>query len=223
MRPRLSYANVVATLALFIALGGASYAALKLPKNSVGAKQLKKNAVTGPKIKGQAITAAKIKSGTLTGSQINVSTLGTVPRAQAADSAETAKTASSLPPAEPWHEVGAPGEPPFLNSWKNEPPFGDLSLENVGFYKDQLGIVHLKGHAEQGTDEAIFILPPGFRPAPHKFLDALTQCGNCSGEQTGFLSIFGSGMSPPDVDGQVLAPPGANVTSLDGIAFRAES
>lgn len=38
--PRLSYANVVATLALFIALGGASYAAVELPANSVGVRQI---------------------------------------------------------------------------------------------------------------------------------------------------------------------------------------
>jgi hypothetical protein len=43
--PRLSYANVVATLALFIALGGSSYAALKLPRNSVGAAQIRSGAV----------------------------------------------------------------------------------------------------------------------------------------------------------------------------------
>jgi hypothetical protein len=44
-RPRLTYANVVATIALFIALGGASYAAIKLPKNSVKAPQIAPNAV----------------------------------------------------------------------------------------------------------------------------------------------------------------------------------
>jgi hypothetical protein len=48
--PRLSYANVVATLALFIALGGAGYAATQLPKNSVGARQLKRAAVTPAKL-----------------------------------------------------------------------------------------------------------------------------------------------------------------------------
>lgn len=47
---KLTYANVMATVAVFIALGGASYAALKLPKNSVGAKQLKKGAVTPLKL-----------------------------------------------------------------------------------------------------------------------------------------------------------------------------
>jgi hypothetical protein len=40
----------IGLLALFIALGGTSYAAIKLPANSVGAKQLKKGAVTPPKV-----------------------------------------------------------------------------------------------------------------------------------------------------------------------------
>jgi hypothetical protein len=42
---------LVALLALFVALGGSSYAALTLPRNSVGGQQLKKNAVTSPKVK----------------------------------------------------------------------------------------------------------------------------------------------------------------------------
>jgi hypothetical protein len=46
----LTYANVMATVAVFIALGGASYAAFKLPKNSVGSKQLKAGAVTPAKL-----------------------------------------------------------------------------------------------------------------------------------------------------------------------------
>jgi hypothetical protein len=41
----------VALLALFVALGGSSYAALQLPKGSVGARQLKTNSVTSPKVK----------------------------------------------------------------------------------------------------------------------------------------------------------------------------
>ena len=50
---RPSPAMVVACLALGIALAGTSYAAIKLPANSVGAKQLKRNAVTGPEGQGQ--------------------------------------------------------------------------------------------------------------------------------------------------------------------------
>lgn len=62
---RLTYANVIATIALFIALGGASYAAFKLPKGSVGTRQLKKAAVTGAKVKPESIPGSALKAGTL--------------------------------------------------------------------------------------------------------------------------------------------------------------
>jgi hypothetical protein len=48
---------VVALVALFVALGGGAYAALKLPANSVGASQLKKSAVTPTKLSPAAKTA----------------------------------------------------------------------------------------------------------------------------------------------------------------------
>jgi len=63
--PHLSYANVMATIGVFIALGGASYAAVAIPANSVGAKQLKKSAVAGSKIKPNAISSAKVTDGSL--------------------------------------------------------------------------------------------------------------------------------------------------------------
>lgn len=58
-RHRLSYSNVIATLALFVALGGVAVAA-GLPRNSVGPKQLKRGAVTAAKIRKQAVTSAKL-------------------------------------------------------------------------------------------------------------------------------------------------------------------
>jgi hypothetical protein len=57
--PQLSYSNVIATLALFIALGGAAVAA-GLPKNSVGSNQLKRGAVTAAKLKKAAVTSGKL-------------------------------------------------------------------------------------------------------------------------------------------------------------------
>lgn len=62
LRPRLSYANVIATTALFLALGGGAYAATQLPKNSVGSEQIKKGAVTPNKLSKSALA-------TLTGAQ----------------------------------------------------------------------------------------------------------------------------------------------------------
>jgi hypothetical protein len=53
---------VVAYLALFVALGGSSYAALQLPKGSVGTKQLKKDAVTSAKVKPGSLLLNDFKS-----------------------------------------------------------------------------------------------------------------------------------------------------------------
>jgi hypothetical protein len=57
----------VALLALFVAMGGTGYAALKLPKNSVTTKQLRKGAVKGSDIAANAVTGGKVKAGSLTG------------------------------------------------------------------------------------------------------------------------------------------------------------
>lgn len=55
MRHRLSYANIVATLALFIALGGSSYAALNLPRNSVGPAQIRTAAVGTSEVRNRSL------------------------------------------------------------------------------------------------------------------------------------------------------------------------
>lgn len=109
IRKHITYANVMSSIAVFLVLGGAAFAATVLPKNSVGTKQLVNNAVTTAKIKKEAVTGAKIKAGTITGDKIkagaitgtsiNLSTLGTVPsatKASHADSASNADDASKL-------------------------------------------------------------------------------------------------------------------------------
>jgi hypothetical protein len=57
--------NLVAYLALFVALGGTSYAAIRLPANSVGARQLKRGAVTAAKIKPHSLLLTNFKAGQL--------------------------------------------------------------------------------------------------------------------------------------------------------------
>jgi hypothetical protein len=65
LRSGLTYANVIATIALFVALGGGAYAAVKLPSNSVGSGQLKANAVSSSKVKNESLLAKDFKSGEL--------------------------------------------------------------------------------------------------------------------------------------------------------------
>src|SRR5436305_8175831 len=59
---RLTYANVTATLALFIALGGSSYAALKLPRNSVGAAQIRAGAIRSSEVKNRSLRTADLST-----------------------------------------------------------------------------------------------------------------------------------------------------------------
>src|SRR3954467_15074404 len=65
LRAHLSYANVIATLALFIALGGGAYAAATLPRNSVRASQLRANSVSAAKIRAGAVHGSDIANGTI--------------------------------------------------------------------------------------------------------------------------------------------------------------
>lgn len=96
LRKRLTYANVVSSIALFLVLGGgAAVAANQLAKNSVGSKQLKRNAVTAAKIKKNAVTRAKIRNGAVTGAKVNEATLGTVPGATRATTADNATSAGN--------------------------------------------------------------------------------------------------------------------------------
>jgi hypothetical protein len=91
LRPRATYANIVSTLALFVALGGGAYAATALPANSIGSAQLRRNAVVNAKIRNNAVTGAKILNNSVTGADIKESTLAKVPLAAAADAAGLAK------------------------------------------------------------------------------------------------------------------------------------
>jgi hypothetical protein len=61
---RPSPALMVAFLALFVAMGGVGYAALKLRPNSVKTRNIKDQAVTAPKLADGAITSAKLAAGT---------------------------------------------------------------------------------------------------------------------------------------------------------------
>jgi hypothetical protein len=70
MRRRLTYSNVMATIAVFIALGGSSYAVTR---------------ISGSQLKNSSVAGKKLKRNTLGGARIKESRLGQVPRARRAD------------------------------------------------------------------------------------------------------------------------------------------
>lgn len=86
----LSYANVMASIAVFAALGGVGYAA-----TSINGNKLVKNSVGAAKLKNGTLTSQQVKQNALTGSVIDESTLSIVPSAQTAVSAQTATSATT--------------------------------------------------------------------------------------------------------------------------------
>jgi hypothetical protein len=63
--------NAIAYLALMVALGGTSYAAINLPANSVGTHQLKTGAVTTNKLANGSVTAKKLDGKSIGGSVLH--------------------------------------------------------------------------------------------------------------------------------------------------------
>ena len=65
MKRHVTYANVVATLALFVALGGSSYAAATLARDSVGPKQVRARAIGPSELRRDSVSARAVRNGSL--------------------------------------------------------------------------------------------------------------------------------------------------------------
>jgi hypothetical protein len=65
LRSKLSFANVTSALALFVALGGTSYAAITLPRNSVGSQQIRSGAVGTSELRKSAVRSADVRDRSL--------------------------------------------------------------------------------------------------------------------------------------------------------------
>ena len=126
---RLTFANVISMIALFIALSGTAFA---VGKATIGSAQLKTGAVTSSKIKSNAVTGAKVKNGSLTGADVKLSSLGQVPSAASAATAQTAVKATSATNAT--NSTNAT----TAASAKNADTVGGMSVRKV-FYAQNTG------------------------------------------------------------------------------------
>lgn len=97
----LSFSNVIACIALFVALGGSVYAAGKLSgaqikANSLPGNRIKAKSVTKSQIKPKTLTGAQIRAGSITGTQIKAGSLTGTQINQGSLTAVTASKLSSL-------------------------------------------------------------------------------------------------------------------------------
>lgn len=236
MRTRTpSPAMVVALIALFVALGGSSYAVVKLNgKNlvdrSVPAKKLKRNSVGGTEVNERklakvptAATADTAASAATAGSAATANSAGTAGSATtadransagSADSAKSAETAGSAANAANADKLGGVAPAP---AWQALPLLSGCTAATANntappsYFKDAFGIVHLRGMLSCTAFNA-FNLPAGYRPGFNKFF----RIGrNSSGENTElFIKTNG--------DGEVFTSSASFGTpSLEGVTFRA--
>jgi hypothetical protein len=183
-----SPALVISLIALFVALGGTTYAATSLPKNSVGTNQIQNKAVTPAKINfhglkiPNATNARTAQNATFAATARNANALGGYPASYFA-----------LSSIEAGHVIGLPNQPPFQNGWSSTL---DPADEGLSFFKDGFGIVHLQGSAANvnPTTGTIFTLPAGYRPAKDLYFAVFGADGTTAAVQitgTGEVNVFG--------------------------------
>jgi hypothetical protein len=176
---RPSPATVIASIALFVALGGVSYGVAtgsidsrELLDGTVRSKDVRNNSLTTSDLRNNEVRAIDIRNNTIRGRDIanktitddqidetkltqvagavNATQLGGLPAGEYARSAQ-----------EPVRVVGAPGEPEFEPGFE---PYGK-DLLPPGFWKDSLGVVHLQGSVNAVSPGVAFTLPTSYRPA----------------------------------------------------------
>jgi hypothetical protein len=243
LRARLSSAHVIAVIALFFAIAGGSAIALQgknsvdsgdIRKNAVKSADIAKNAVKSADIAKNAVKTADIGPNAVTSAKIRDGNVGT----------------ADLAGAEPFHRVGAPGEPAFSNGgqgdciWSKLAPPGLDVFASPGFYKDPFGTVRLTGaftntdgsggdaacDGDDVADSTLFTLPPNYRPEAILVVPQFQFTG--ATDNIDQLVIGG----PADVvsgttvlpAGAVIAlsaggPPDGEQAVIDGVDFRAGS
>jgi hypothetical protein len=217
MRGSLNYANVMATIAVFVALGGGAYAALELPARSVGKKHLRNGAVTPKKL---SKAARKIRG--------PVGPAGAMgpqgPQGQPGTDGAPGATgpAGPLVTMEAFHEPGQPGEPVLgtsigascsLSNRARQPT--DSESQPASFARDPWGIVHVRGRLIDGTGgsacSVLFQLPPGYRPAATEHFPAQIDAA------VDMVAVYGQSTENP---GTIYAATFNDQVRLSGISFR---
>jgi hypothetical protein len=170
---------VIACLALTVALGGTSYAAVTLPRNSVGTTQLKRNAVISTKVKNRSLLAVDFRAGQLPRGARGPQGAAGPPGATGATGATGAKGDKG--------DAGAQGIPgPFTDtlpggkSQKGTWAIGDVAAAIGNFIDTSIS----------------FNFPLPANPTPHFIPDGAPNPAGCSGDASnpvaapGHLCVF---------------------------------
>lgn len=175
MRRRPSAALVVSFLALFVALGGAGYAALRIPPHSVGNVQLQNFSVGSAKLRPNSVSAGKIAPGAVGArqvdpNQVQLRVLGPCGPADAIE-AIAASGDSTCTPVLP-NEYAVTGAPVSLGTSSANPTQVATEALNAGPGGTSylaIGNVHVTAVDNAGQAQTVFVACalrlPGFLPS----------------------------------------------------------
>ncbi len=188
LRDKLTYANVMASAAVFIALGGSAYAALRVPPNSVGTRQIKAGAVTTGKLANGAITAAKVAEHSLTGQDVDLNALGTVPMATSASQAANSDTVGG-------HSASCPANTTLIRGlcFDSESNPEAPNLEAAALDCSAKG-GWLPTPMQLYSTQGLLRLGNGLSASQHQFTDTLY---SAPGTNNSYTTIVVSGAGPP--------------------------
>ena len=173
--------NHLALIALFVVLGGTSYAAVKLAPNSISTREVKNHSLLRKDFAARQLRPVRGARG-IRGSQGQVGTTGaagaTGPKGAIGPTGPVGPIVS-LPgwtaPALGTEHCESTPDDVADSAWLNDGPDLNGSTDSVGYYTDPLGLVHLKGRVKASIQTysgdhpcpllEIFTLPAGKRPA----------------------------------------------------------
>jgi hypothetical protein len=191
---RPSLPTVISLLALFVALGGTSYAVTKLPANSVGNRQLRANAVTSGKIRNSSVTSRDLAA-SARGQRGPRGPQG--PAGPGGSGSSGVEGWTPMPLAAGWTNYGGG----FFAAAYRKDPFGRVDLR---------GLVKKDGIPAKG--DVIATLPAGYRPTAHAlFAVAAGGPGNIYGR----VDVFPNGQ----IQFQQGSAAEGDFSALDTISF----
>jgi hypothetical protein len=211
LRRHLSYANVMATIAVFIALGGGAYA-VGLKRNSVGTKQLKPNAVIGAKVADSSLGGSDIADGSVGPSDISDGSVGPsdISDPQPFQIRDVSAGGSCF--TDPGRFCGVPGA-----GWAQ--PLTPQGY--AGYFVDAEGFVHLQGTVRavntSSTEFTIFTLPLSL--APYGLADG-GQLLYTAPVANAVPTTIGVLKQPSYAEVRVFFNPSNQIIGLSGISWR---
>jgi hypothetical protein len=222
LHSHLTYANVVATVCLFIVLGGTSYA---VATGSIDSREIKNNTVRSKDIRNDDVRSKDVRNQSLLAKDFAPGQLPVGPRGATGPQGATGPRGATGPPgpaagSESFHVVGTAGEPQFQVCYSGNSRLWSTFTTAPAFFRDWFGVVHLRGNVRCPSVNAadtptFFQLPAGYRPGTlenHVVVEA-----NAVDTNVVTVTPATGAVGLADLAGN---PPKEEFVTLDGITFR---